>query len=250
MFRKLLFISVTVFAISGCSENDVQYYKSHLDKAESKIKECESELKKAFISQDKQKFAELSEDSECKAAQQAHAEHQQELRQAQQKREQEQFEKELKEYTDTLSSMPIEEFYLIRNECQFSSGSDSTKCKAFNDLKDDKFNYEIKKLIDEHDGDSLQEYSEKQCKGIEYKEVTCELSRNAVDKQRQDQVDYYLANREELKLVFNTCQAEHSKLQQAKKYKEASQLAQTFDCNVVAAAASKLNVRSFYKPID
>ncbi len=138
MLRKLLLLPITVITIAGCSEHDLDYYKSHIDKAESKIKQCESESEKAFLARDHKKLETLSKDSECNAAKQAYAEHQQALRQAELERKQAQYTKELKEYTELLSPMPIEEFYSIRKECRYIYGSRSAKCQAFNDLKDAK----------------------------------------------------------------------------------------------------------------
>ena len=87
------------------------------------------------------------------------------------------------------------------------------------------------------------------CKGINFDEVKCELTRKAIDKQEQEQVDYYLTNRDVLLSVFNTCQSRYAELRKGSKYTEAQKAIETFDCKHAARAAKKLKVYSFSNPI-
>lgn len=261
MFRKLIFVALAVFGMSACSERDLPYYQSHLDKAESKVKECAADLKEAFSAKDKDRLKVLSEDLECKAAKQAHTEYQRELAKLEQKKraeerlkqrelEQAQYTDEVAKYTKELSEMPISDFYAIRKECgQLSFGQRPAKCKAFDDVKEVKVTAELDALIKKYEGEKLSDYSQEQCKGIDYNEVNCDLSREAAKKQRQDQIDYYLADRDALKTVFNTCQAQYAELKKARKLTEARQHVKTFECSIVADAARKLKVYDFSKPI-
>ncbi|WP_345860739.1 hypothetical protein [Shewanella algae] len=261
MPRKLIFILMATFGLFACSEHDLPYYQSNLDKAESKVKECEAALKEAFSAKDKDQLKVLSEDLECKAAKQAHTEYQRELSKLEQKKraeerlkqrelEQAQYEEEVEKYTKELTEMPIADFYAIRKECSLLSfGQRPAKCKAFDEIKEAKVTAELDVLIKKYEGEKLSEYNQEQCKGINYNEVNCDLSREAVKKQRQDQIDYYLTNRDALKSAFNTCQAQYAELKKARKLTEARQYVQTFECSVVADAARKLKVYDFSKPI-
>ncbi|KLV03824.1 hypothetical protein ABT56_17800 [Photobacterium aquae] len=62
-------------------------------------------------------------------------------------------------------------------------------------------------------------------------------------------INYYLANRDELKKVFNKCHYDYRSLIKLKKWNEANESTKTYQCTMVGRAASKLNVFTFEQPI-
>ncbi|MUJ27917.1 hypothetical protein GNP73_07985 [Aliivibrio fischeri] len=257
MLKKLAISLGVIIGLTACSERDFTYYQANIDKAQEKIAECEIEMKKAFMDGDAVRLQKTAEDVECKAATNAYNEYERKVAQLERdKREEEQrkqreldeaqFAKDLEKYTNQLTNMSFEEFYKFDRNCSFSR---TAQCKAFKNLKEARTADELSRLITQYPKEQLEAYSQKQCKGIEYDKNRCSLSRDAVYKQKKDQVNYYLDNRNALVSMFNTCQAKYAKFRKAQKFTDAQKSVDTFDCRMVANAASKLNVYSFAKPI-
>jgi hypothetical protein len=217
---------------------------------------------KAFSKQDKEKVEALAEDMECKAAHQAYAEYQskmaelerkkrEEERRQKKEREEAQYAKEYEEFKESLGKLGTKQFFAVQSDCSgLSFGKPTAKCKAFNELKDEKSKIEIDALIKKYKGDDLTVFMNKSCKGIGYSDIYCRLSREAVAKQEKDKVNYYLENRSVLKQHFNECQKRQHELWNKRQYSEANEYLRTFQCRLVGRAAQKLNVFDFRKPIE
>ena len=260
MYRKL-FIVVLTTSLFACSDNDLSYYQSHLDEAKDKVQECETLFKEAIIAQDVDELKTLSEDLECKAARKARSEYRRELAQMKKKQLREEQQKQLeldkqkfiteyKRYKNEFTDMKFELFYDIKKECNrsFYSGP-SAKCKAFKELQKTKWDAEIGILIEKYDGDKLVKFNKEWCRGLKHNQAYCEISHDAVEKQRKDKIEYFLANRDILKTVFNKCQSKYKKLWNSRGFAAARQYIQTFQCSTVSKAAAKLRVFNFSKPI-
>ena len=260
MYRKLFMVVLTT-SLFACSDNDLSYYQSHLDEAKNKVQECDALFKKAITAQDIDQLETLSENLECKAARQARSEYQRELVQLENKKLKEERKKQLeqnkqkfiteyKRYKSELTGMKVEPFYGIQKECNRSIYSEpSSKYKTFKELQKTKWNAEISTLIEKYDGDKLVEFNKEQCRGLKYNQAYCEISHDAVKKQRKDKIEYYLVNRNILKTVFNKCQSKYIKLWRSTGFAEARQYIQTFQCSTVSAAAKELKVFDFSNPI-
>ena len=180
-----------------------------------------------------------------KAKAQAYTEHERTLAQIEQKRrddeqrkrrklERAQYAADVATYRNEFSAMPMADFYDIRHECsRWGFSKPSAKCKAFEEIKEAKVDVLIKK----YEGEKLVNYSGKQCQGIKYMDyddnVNCQLSYDAVKKQRKDKIAYYLANAEALESVLSDCQTQKSKWK-----KEGYQLGykEAFQCGVAKDA--------------
>ena len=259
-YRKL-FIVVLTTSLFACSDNDLSYYQSNLDEAKNKVQECDTLFKEAIIAQDVDELETLSEDLECKAARQARSEYSRELAQMKKKKLREEQQKQLeldkqkfiaeyKRYKSELTNMKFELFYGIQKECNRSFYSDpSAKCKAFKELQETKWDAEISILIEKYGGDKLVKFNKEWCGGLKYNQAYCEISHDAVEKQRKDKIEYFLVNRNILKTVFNKCQSKYIKLRKSIGLAAARQYIQTFQCSTVSAAAGKLKVYGFSNPI-
>ncbi|STY62039.1 hypothetical protein M3704_00290 [Mannheimia haemolytica] len=64
-------IMSATFALTGCSEKDKAYYLQNIDKAQTKVAECENKLKEAWKNKDENALKTLEKDAECNAAIQA-----------------------------------------------------------------------------------------------------------------------------------------------------------------------------------
>ncbi|GIU52967.1 hypothetical protein TUM4438_46590 [Shewanella sairae] len=86
MFKKIVLILSVSFYLSACSEHDLSYYQGNLEDAESKVKECELDIKEAYLNEDLKRVQSIAEDLECKAASRAHNDYKKELAALEQKK--------------------------------------------------------------------------------------------------------------------------------------------------------------------
>lgn len=266
-FKKLIIIFALLSA-SGCSDHNQEYYEANIDEAESKVNECEASFKAAFVAWDEEELKALSEDSECNFAAEVFTEYKMNLARIERelKKEEEELKKEekelkekeeeriyKKEYSEkmiSLKDLAYFEFVKLKKDCKPMFGSKNTaKCKAYNELKKDRDIAEIEVLKDKYPDGKLEEFRDKSCKGMDYDEVYCELSRKAEAQQKEEKVEYYISNRDKLKNDFNQCHEKYMALQQSKKWEEARKLIRAYKCSVVGEAASRLKVRNWNKPI-
>lgn len=141
-------------------------------------------------------------------------------------------------YKKELPAMTNEDFFALGRKC--GGYSRSAKCKAYRELKDAWEAVEIEVLIKKHKGAPLVELMRLQCDSTSpQKSVDCFLSRQAVRKQEQDMIDYYLANRDELKSVYNECQRQYMSLATSGRHRSASDSVKSYECNTVMMAAHK-----------
>jgi hypothetical protein len=265
MYRKTglsLGIVLTLGSLTACSKHDLAYYQGNLDEAQEKVAECEAAAEEAFKSADKEEITAILEDAECRAADKVHREHKHELAKLERKKRQEERERkraeeekayqvEYEKQKPLVAALSIEEFYAAQKECHRTfSMKPAPKCKAIDDMKKEKDDAEIGALIKKYPGDALKTFNKESCQGLKFSEVYCSLSRNAVNKQSKDKVEYYLQNRQELKTVFNQCQKQIKALNTSSKWREANDVARTFKCDTVSKAAQKLRVFGFGKPIQ
>lgn len=260
MYIKLLFI-ILIVGLAACSERDLPFYQANLKEAEVKYYECKLEAQEAGMAFDRDKMMEVIVDPECKAATKAVSKYRQAKEALEYERREEErmvklekqrlvFSQEYEAHINTMLAMDIESFYEIDKVCGRGLSFKSTaQCKAFYEVKKARVNTELYLLIEKYSGNKLAEFSKKQCKGIGYNEMYCRLSRDAIKKRWQDEVEYYLENRGAMKTAFNKCQSKYTALKDLNKRIEAREYIKTFQCSTVSDAAKKLKVYNFSEPI-
>ncbi len=262
MNYKIVVLSIAMVFLAACSKHDKAYYAANIDKAESKSKECNAAMEAAFVAQDEAKVTSLSEDVECRAAVEAFKEHKVALAKIERelkRKEREKAELEAKkafeeEYNKQLSSLKglsYADFFEQTKDCGSSfSSKKSALCEAYKNLAKEFQAKEIAVLKEKYIGGKLESFRDEQCQGSSYSKAYCTLAQKAAKEQRQEKIDAYLANRESLKKDFNQCYYQYDKLRKANKWGEANKSIQTYQCSVVARAASAVKVYSFNKPIQ
>jgi len=251
----------TLLLVTACSDRDREYYEANIEKAESKAEECENAMEAAFRAQDEEKLVAISKDSECNFAVDVFNEHKRKLarvkrelemkaREEAQKEEERIFEQKYSEKMVAFKELPYADFFKMRQDCgRIFSSKKTPECKAYGDLKNDVEAREIGLLKEKYSNGKLEEYRDKSCKGTEFDEAYCALSRTAAQQQMEERIEYYVSNRDELKSEFNKCQKTYSELRKAQKWKESDAAIRTYQCSVVGKAAAKLKVYNFNKPI-
>lgn len=232
--------------LSGCGEHDLTYYQSNLDDAEAKFSECTREIKAAFMSGDEDGLKSVSEDQECKFAEQAIKEHKKKLAKLEREAAKEKFKAELADQLALLASAPYEEFAAISTECGFITST--PRCKAYKQLEKQRLDDEVKLLLDKHSGSEL-EALHKPCAGTWPSTASCNLSNAALKSAIDTQVSYFVEHREQLVTAFNVCQKEIVSLNRSNKYQEGAKVASKFKCSTASTAAQKLGVYGFSNPI-
>jgi len=258
--KKVITIGA-LLTITACTERNKEYYEANIDEAEAKANQCEESMEAAFNAEDEKKLEALSKDAECNFAVNVYNDHKRKLARIKREAEKRQLEKERieeeklfkKKYEEKLISLkelPYAEFQLLNKECgaRFLSKK-SPECSAYSDLRDEVETREINVLKEKYSGGKLEEFRDTSCKGVNYAEAVCALSRKAARQQHDELVEFYVSNRDELKTEFNKCQATYDSLRKSNKWKEANDSIQTYLCGVVGKAASKLKVYNFNKPI-
>ena len=260
-FKKTLLIGIFL-SISACSDHNREYYEANIDKAELKMNECDASMEATFMSKDEEKLEALSKDVECNIAIKVFNEHKRnlakikrELKQREseiaKKEEEKTFKKEYSEQLVLLKKLPYSDFINLKKDCKPTFMSKGTaKCEALNDLKKERDITEINALKDKYADGKLEAFRDKSCKGVNYSNIDCVLSKQAASQQQQDKIKYYISNRDKLKNDFNQCHKKYIALKKAKKWGEATKSLRTYQCKLVGKAAAKLKVYSFNKPIE
>ncbi|MBI2381380.1 MAG: hypothetical protein HYV16_11565 [Gammaproteobacteria bacterium] len=248
-------------SLTACSKHDLPYYQDNLDAAASKVEECETAMKAAFMAKDEDNIKAVLQDPECRAADKAHKDHKNALAAQKAKLQEEELRRkkaedekayaaQYAEHKQSLESMPITDFHRIQQECLKNwSAPITAQCKAAKELKESRHAAEVSVLLEKYKEDALTSFADKQCHGMDYNELYCELSHSAINKQREDQIAYYLSNRDGLKMVFNQCHEKYLTLRKSQKWKEAREAVETFPCRMVSKAAQKLRIFGFNQPI-
>lgn len=261
MHIKTMIALSALILITACSERDRDYYEANIDDAQAKAEECEASMEAAFRTQDEEELESLAKDAECNFAVEVFQEHKRKLarikfeeqrkeKERVRKEEEKVFEQQYAEQLIALKELPYPDFFSLRKDCGVVFLAKKTpKCKAYADLKDEVETREIDVLKKQYSEGKLEEYRDSSCKGVEYNEAYCGLSRTAARQQKEERVNYYVNNREELKEEFNKCHATYDALRKSKKWQEANESIRTYQCEVVGKAAAKLKVYSFDKPI-
>lgn len=259
--KKTTMIVGALLLITACSDRDREYYEANIDEAEKKSKQCEDAMEDAFNSEDEKKIEALSKDAECNFAVKVYGEHKRKLarlkREAEKKKQEEKrlaeeevFQEQYKEKLTNLKSLAYTDFYKMGKGCGAGFMSKKTpECSAYKDLREETETREVSLLKEKYNNGKLEEFRDASCKGVDFDEAYCAISRKAAKQQNKERVEYYVSNREELKTEFNKCQSVYSALRKKKKWKESNESIQTYQCKVVGDAARKLNVFSFNKPI-
>lgn len=268
---KVLLGTLTVFLLTGCFENDKEYYLKHPDEAESKFKECDAELAKAAILGDKEAFEKKQNNAECKAAREARKEIrgvkyemerkkqeiEREKRAEEEKEKRIAWEKEYQEQLKSLASVPYVDFNKLGNECGFSSRS--PQCKAYHQLRSSRYDKEIESIIAQHkDAEELTTYKDEVCKG--FQDFRCRIARDAVNraesiarekarKAEKEEIDILVNNKEQLKEVYNSCYHEMTDLRKKQKWQEASKVTDSRKCMIAGKAAQKFGIYTWTSPI-
>ncbi len=261
MRRHLLATTVAATLLAGCSEHDLPYYQSHLDEAQTKVNECKDALKTAFVAQDKDALKKVAEDGECRAADQARREYQQQLAEQEralreeeskkQKAEAErQYAADYEQAKADLAGLRDDAFFDYSKQCKLVIfGQPSAQCKAFTELEPARSEAAVVALITRFPKEQLITYKKDHCQGINFSESQCQLSERAVDKQHDDQIAFYLNNRDQLKTDFNNCNEQITQLKKERKYDESSEFAHTYQCKLALEAAGHLKVYGYGKPL-
>lgn len=262
MNYKMLVIPIAIIFLAACSKYDKAYYAANIDKAESKSRECNSAMEAAFVANNKEKITSLSEDVECKAAVEVFKKHKAELAKVERelkRKEKEQarlaaekaFQEKYEQQLSSLKNLSYVDFVESTKDCVGSfSFKKSPICKAYQELKKDFDTKEIAVLKAKYSGEKLEDFRQDQCQGVNYSKLYCALALQAAREQKQEKIEDYLADRASLKKDFNQCQSQYDVLRKANKWGEANASIQTYQCSLVAQAASKLKVYSFNKPIQ
>lgn len=258
---KILAVFCVSLSFIACTDRNLEYYEKNISAAEEKTEECNSAFEAAFMASNEKKIRELSENEQCKFAEEAVRAHKRRIEKAKREARQKKLEEEQKaaaivyeqEYSKDLTAfkaLPYSDFVNKNKDCGgFFYGKPSAKCQAYKDLKKDRETAEIRKLKNGYKDGKLEDLSKTVCKGINFDPVMCELSKKAAREQKQDKINFYLGNRQQLKTVFNKCHANYMALHKSKKYTQANKSLRTYECKLVGDAARKLNVWSFNKPI-
>jgi hypothetical protein len=271
-FGKVLFGTLTVFLLTGCFENDKEYYLQHPDEAESKFKECDADLAKAAILGDKEAFEEKQNNAECKAAREARKEIrrvkyeieqkkreiEREKRAEEEKQKKIAWEKEYQEQLKSLASVPFADFNKLGDECGFSSSS--PKCKAYHQLRSNRYEKEVESIIAQYkDIEELNAYKDKVCKGLQ--DFSCRIARDAVNqaesiarekawRAEKEEINSLVNNKEQLKEVYNSCYHEMMDLRKKQKWQEASNVTNSRKCMIAGKAAQKYGIYTWTSPIE
>jgi len=261
MHLKKIIVIGALLSISACSERNQAYYEANIDEAELKVKDCEAAMKAAFLAQDEEQLESVTKDPECKFAIKVFGEHKKNLANIKREIEAKELEKEKEQqekifkqqYTEqlvALKKLPYSEYVSLSKECrpQFMSKG-TAKCSAYKELKQERETTEITALKEKYIDGKLEAHRDKSCAGIQYDQVVCQLSRVAAQQQKKEKIDYYIANRDQLKIQFNLCHKKYNSLVKLRKYNEARASVTTYQCSIVGNAAAKLKVHSFKNPI-
>lgn len=259
-FKKTITL-LSLLLISSCSERNTEYYETHIDEAEIKMKECEASMGDAFKSKDKEKLEEISKDPECSSAIDVTRKHKQKLAQIKRelkqkeleelkKEEEKKYNEEYSKYLTSLQELSYQEIYISNQECKLNyKVSKSAKCKALKEVNELKQDEEIQNLKTKYVGGQLEKFRKKSCKGLEFNDVDCRISKQAESQQKKEKINYYLSHRDELKKDFNECHNTFQSLKKAKKWQEANESTRSYQCSMVGKAALKLKIYNFNKPI-
>lgn len=142
---KKWIICLSAFALMACSEKDKEYYLSHADQAQEKVKQCRQQQEQAFSNNDKQKFRQIEQDKECQAAREAVKEHRR------QQAEKERLEREAQEkaaieqakqkFNTEFGQLNWQQFapHFVNHQCgKMYIGNKDFECRAFKELYDEK----------------------------------------------------------------------------------------------------------------
>ncbi|MDY0403964.1 hypothetical protein [Sulfurovum sp.] len=257
-FGKVLLGTLTVFLLTGCFENDKEYYLKHPDETEKKLEECYVELAKAgagiFGFGNKEAVEKIMNDPECKAADEARKEIKRAKYEMERKKQEEEekqkkiaWEKEYQEQLKYLDSIPYADFDKIGDKCGFSSGS--PQCKAYKQLEKSRYDKELEKIITQHNRDieALDVYKNKMCKKYSYSE--CQIIYDAINKLEKEKIDALVNNENQLKEVYNSCYHEMTDLRKKQKWQEASKVTNSRKCMIAGKAAQKFGIYTWTSPI-
>jgi len=244
-----LFVFCTL-APAGFFDNDKPYYDKHPKEAEAKFKECDKAIAHAMIDQDKEKYNEILNDVECKAAKQSYKEHKQKIRQvkyeAEKKRRAEekakkdaQYKIDYEEQIELQKKIPYEDFVKINKSCGLSFGRPTAECKVHGELKHMRKEQSVKELMTKYQGDALRAYKKKACDKEGTFGPNCDVSLEAVKRDYEGTVAMLTSDKEAFKKVYNECAKIIMPLRKKMKWEKINETIITFKCSTALEASRR-----------
>lgn len=240
--------------LAGCSGHDEEYYKNHIDEAQTKAKKCNEVLNSAFMSGDEDKYKKTLKNPECIAANNAVKAYEQKLVEARKQEAEKRYKQEYSKSSALFEKMSYKDFFNYQKNCkQGYFRIQTTECKAYFDLQNQKESEEILKLNNKYSGEEMVKFREESCKGNNVNTVNdayCYISNKALEGQKKEKINYYIAHKDELKKDFNECQKEFVTLKKQKGYGYAyNYCLSSFKCDTVGKAAHEYGVYNFDRPV-
>ncbi|MBK2297379.1 hypothetical protein [Francisella philomiragia] len=253
MHYKKTISFLAFLTLAGCSSHDEEYYKNHIDEAKTKYKECNEALNSAFMSGDKDKYEKTLKNPECIAADKAVKDYEQKLAEARKQEAEKRYKEEYSKSSASFEKMSYKDLFNYEKNCKYGYFSvETTECKAYFAVLNQKEKEEIVNINNKYSGEALVKFKEESCKGSNVNttnDAYCYISNKALNGQEKEKVSYYIAHKDELKKDFNECQKEYVTLKKQKGYSEAYKYLSTFKCDTAGKAAREYGVYNFDRPV-
>ncbi len=289
MMKKTVFLCLGLSVLlTACGSKDEAYYKDHVEEAQTKVAECEKEVEKLFMAQDKEGLEILmAEGSECRIVEKVVRE--EEIRQKELAREQAKKEAYTKVNTK-YGALSWREFTVayLKFDCasRWAITDEDFECKAMQEMyesnvqkgiaemkqysldellakegefcKKDRRKYSacdvwkkaVAKTVSEHFKSlSLSQlYAKKQVLCKVWSNPSCEPLKQLIDTKNKEVIQGYVDDYELLKQDYNRCVVRY---QNATTYEAQREVANTYPCPQTSEAKRKLGLsQGFFEQFD
>ncbi|MWN05434.1 hypothetical protein [Gilliamella sp. Pas-s95] len=193
--KNVLIILTTAMILTGCEEKNEEYYLNNIDSANKKVEQCNQDLEKAFIANDKGGIEKVEKNPECRAAMSAIEKDRKIKYELEKKRKEDEkkqaVESEMSAIRQQVSGMSWGESvdeYLKVDECKSSfSFNKSPKCEAWETVYKEKVD-EGKKELKQLSFNEIKAKMQSLCKLDKRTGSKCSVAQKALEEKAADEL--------------------------------------------------------------